>query len=368
MINYRKRDSPITLLNHPNHLKIGRIRGDGGILQKILGIVIFCLMWMTYGWSVNIHDYENYEEFFNESETFITLGVVNIGYNHLNHIFYKLGWTFFEFRILYSLICLVLLFILVKKYSLKPNPVLIIYGVCVFFVDLIQMRNYLAYLICFLSLSYLISPEKYSKTKYTIWIIIASTIHIACIFYLTFIFIPLKKKLNWRYFLIFGLTTTVVIPRIIQYTVNTYGLLIHETLFYYSIFALIPCVAILLGNIFVITIFDSKHSNHICKNLPKSHSVKLGVTQASYLFIYNCNVMFLTLLPLCYMSAVSLRLNRNFFIINLILISNQIIINKYKIKKQNLLILIIYIAFSFIYFEWIKDIFSPIINNNILWN
>ena len=330
--------------------------------SKIFALILFFIMWCIFGWSYDIHDYPNYEETFVNSQSMIELGLVNIGYNYINYFFCSKDWSFFEFRILYSFICIFALFVVIYKYSIRPSIVLILYGITIFFVDLVQMKNFLAYLFCLFGLGYLLDNNIKGKIKYLVCISIAVSIHIATIFYIIFIFTDLQKKIQWKKVFILGLVSSAFLPKVIHTVIIISGLRIHDTLFNYSIFSLIPSTAVLLFNIFVVRYFTNYNP------LPSKFPLfKLGSDKKSVNLIYNINVLCLFLMPLAYLSAVSMRLDRNLVIINLIFILNRIIMNRYRMTYSQSIILIIWMTFNFLYFVFSTGVIGNIISNNYLF-
>lgn len=331
------------------------------VFGAITSMVLFLLMWVIFGWSYDIHDYTNYLDYYIESPSRIKLGFVDIGYNYLNYLFYSAGWTFVNFRIFYSLLCVSLLFNLVYKYSEKPIICLIIYFICIFFVDLVQMRNFFAYLICFNGLQLLNNNVNYGKLKFAILICISITIHIACVFYFVFLIAPIKRKLNWKHILLISALATIILPKIIQLVITILGLNIHDTLFYYSIYALIPGTVIILFNIVIISSFT--HSRYISY---RQTSKLIGFSSYSDNVVYNCNILLLFLMPFLYMSAVSIRLERNFVLINIIYIVNKIVLNRYRVTNSQMILFFVYLIFNYLYFVYSRGIVEGILNNNFI--
>lgn len=317
-------------------------------------------MWLLFGWSYDIYDYSNYYEYFVNSPDLIELGFVNILYNHINYLFFTNEWSFIDFRILYAFVCLSLLYIVAYKYSKLPNVVIILYFICVYFVDIVQMRNFIAYLICFFGFSFLYKSSFTKRLPYALLVALASTIHIATSFYLIFLCASTKKKLPLDKVFILTSIAALFLPKIIELLIKVLGLHIHDTLFYYSIYALIPGTAIILFNILIVSSFSYSKLFYYDRT-----SKLIGYSWKSDNIVYNCNVLLLFLMPFLYMSAVSIRLERNFIIINLIYIINKIARNHFRITNTQMILFLIYIVFNFIYFVYSRDVINGILNNNL---
>ena len=103
----------------------------------------------------------------------------------------------FDFRmfliVTYAAIYIMLSWFVLKNVK-KPNMFLFPYSISVFFIDYLQIRNYIAFSLILIGLHYFIKDNT-SKANmvFIVMVVVASMFHFACIFYLLFL---LVKKVN----------------------------------------------------------------------------------------------------------------------------------------------------------------------------
>lgn len=329
---------------------ITRIR----FIKFVISFALFFFMWILYGWNTYTLDYENYMLKFYDSDVFLNMGLIDIGYSYFNNFFYGMGFSFEEFRIAFSFICLFLLYRIVFTQSLAPLLVLFIYLFSVYSVDLVQMRNLLAYLLCFSFFPLLLNHTVKSKVVYALVVILCSTIHIGILFYLIFIFAKSNKYDTFLFHFVISLLSSFVIPGVLYSVVFMADLRINDYLFTYSYNSFIISIALIVFDIFVVRYFASRE----CVE-------SLFVNEKNYgYFIYNCNLLLLYLIPLTFMNMTFIRLLRNFYLINIIFIVNKLCMLGPKRKVDDYILLCGFIGGAFYFFVWIKNVISPLFQNN----
>src|SRR5699024_6560718 len=87
-----------------------------------------------------------------------------------------------------------LVFSTINRYSPNIQFVYFFYMLYPLFMDAVQMRNYLAFSLVAFSIRYLIEDFKYKRTKYIIFVLLASTIHITSLMYLLLLLTTLKNR------------------------------------------------------------------------------------------------------------------------------------------------------------------------------
>lgn len=112
------------------------------------------------------------------------------------HIFSSLGLSYQFFVMGKALLSCYLLHNIVKKYCGSNPMVLVLYIIYPFFLDIVQIDNFIAYLIVINSLHFLKKFSKQNLINYIISLALASGFHIASVAYLLFILVYLKKKRN----------------------------------------------------------------------------------------------------------------------------------------------------------------------------
>jgi hypothetical protein len=128
----------------------------------------------------------NYEN--NRTDSF------EIGYLLLVKLFKIFGFEYNTFRIILSAIGILLIDQTVNKLLKNKSPFYLLYFIYPFFMDVVQVKNFLAMALFIFSVPYLISGKKIDILKYVMLIISASLIHVTAISYLPLIFFIKKQK------------------------------------------------------------------------------------------------------------------------------------------------------------------------------
>jgi hypothetical protein len=117
----------------------------------------------------------------------------DFGYALVSMIFKFLGFNYEIFRLTWSVIGLVLINLTVKKLLTSSNKFYLVYFIFPFFVDVIQVRNFLAMAIMIFAIPYLLSEKRYDTIKFIGLILVASSLHVIALTY-----IPLVLLLRLR--------------------------------------------------------------------------------------------------------------------------------------------------------------------------
>lgn len=123
----------------------------------------------------------------------------------------KIGLNFYMFRFVCATVSYALIHSTVRKYASNYNYVYLFYMLYAMFMDIEQLRNFIAISIFIYAIRYLVDNDKKSKLKYICFILFATTIHNSLIFYLPFVFISRfdKNKLI-KFAVCFGLIMSAV--------------------------------------------------------------------------------------------------------------------------------------------------------------
>lgn len=161
--------------------------------SKILFMLLLVWMWILFGWNTDNVDYANYVYLYN-TEPSLTEFNYEFGYRLICAAGNMLGLEYQQFLIPISAIGLILIASTIKKYSENPCYVLSLYLITTFFVNVIQIRSFLASAIIIFAIRYLVERSKVNNIIYVTFTLIASTIHFSALFYLAFVFITIIKK------------------------------------------------------------------------------------------------------------------------------------------------------------------------------
>ena len=166
----------------------------GKILYTFLGTFTLALL---MGTSYNMADYENYCGFYASSINFdfdffdyggaLWFGYSrDSGYTLINYYANYSGFNYIEFKTILSLLCMLALSYWVYRLSNNCICFLILYLIYPFFMDVIQIRNYIVEIILFYAL-YDLSQNK-NTIKYVLFVLIAASFHSLALVYLPFAF------------------------------------------------------------------------------------------------------------------------------------------------------------------------------------
>ncbi len=114
------------------------------------------------------------------------IGKASIGWNYLQLLFIRLGFSFESFRIFIGLVGLSLIGYTVYNLTPKYNFVLVLYFIFPFILDVIQIKNFLATSIFIYAFHFI---RKEQKIKPIILFLLAASIHPVTILFLPFLLI-----------------------------------------------------------------------------------------------------------------------------------------------------------------------------------
>lgn len=280
-----------------------------------------------------------------------------IGYMVIMYAISKLGLSYNMFLIIISLISLVLFTSTIKKITNNYTFVILCYSIFPFVYDAIQIRFFFAYSIIVYALNYILFQEKKNIFKYILFVLFASTIHTASIFYLIFLLTSFKfKKIIKISFIIsimltfISLVTNINVVEFLfsifkynEFEKYTNSMLSYQVSVYTSLFVMILMIFFLLL------------VRYIWKNNYSFMTEK----------IYQINLILAVLYPLTLISLDFERLFRPILIINYALIAaNRVVFGKKYLMIVCCIILVLTIRLVPI-FDYVKLLYE---NNNLLGN
>lgn len=283
---------------------------------KIRNIVLFLFLWILAGWNTFNADFSNYEVRYNINY----YSGLEVGYQILCQIFYKLGFSYQGMRITLYFICLAILFHTIKKYTRDPNFAIICYFIFPFFLDVVQTRNMIVSVILVYSLKYLIKDGWKNTLKFIICILLAGSFHVAGYYYLLFLIAKIiKKKKTYLLFCVFSTFFGIIAvysgflekilfilikrKRTLQYLNNKNGL---------SMLFFILLITLIIGTFYYF------YWQYIRCN--KSRILDKNMLAFSDL-LYKLNATILPVLILMIFNSLFFRIIRNFMIVNYIFLS-----------------------------------------------
>lgn len=190
----------------PIELSIYLISICSSILFKKINIIVVALSCMfvilfTYA-PVYIEDYSNYLFAYSQLQT--STGRFEWGYTKISSIFFQNGYSFIDFRLFISIVVVAVLVTAFKLFRSNITLMLCLYFIFPFFIDIIQIRNFVV--VAFLTLGAAILSTDW-KGKYLISItslLIGASFHSIGYFYCfaVIIFFLIERHVNKLLFVI----------------------------------------------------------------------------------------------------------------------------------------------------------------------
>lgn len=197
---------------------LGLIFKRNSLVKYLLISYIFILMaFNTYN-----ADFENYQNMYNAIGNGTYGGwITDFGYVALVNLSNSFELTYADFLITYFAITGLLLLKIVNKYTAYPNAVLSLILLYPLFINIIQLRSFLALLIIIYALQYLAERNFKNIIKFIIAIILATSLHLSSIFFgILFIFF-IRNRTYLIILSILSLVLLIVISPFIVDMINT---------------------------------------------------------------------------------------------------------------------------------------------------
>jgi len=165
---------------------------------RLFSVLLIALLWLLVWGATDNADYRNYKmkyEMISES-----------GYVNEFHVFSEFGFAFLMkiaslmslnysgFLFVVSFVALLLIDSTVVRYCKNTNYVYLLYFVFPFFLNAVQIRNFLAMSLLVFSIRYIVDDYKLKKIRFLVLILFASLIHVSFVVYAPLVFITMKKR------------------------------------------------------------------------------------------------------------------------------------------------------------------------------
>ena len=196
--------------------------------SRIAYLLTACYAWILFGFNTFNLDYANYQARFEGSSGMISEPLFLLMFR----IFRRLGFRYQAFLVLYAAICLILISVVIIKYSPYPAAVLFMYILFPFCYDTVQMRFFLASSIFLLAscllIEYKLRPNLLYVCGFIALVCIAAGFHYSAVFFLAFLVLFLDhKRYGFLQFIIIPLGLIgicVVLPRIFELVGSVIGM------------------------------------------------------------------------------------------------------------------------------------------------
>ena len=166
----------------------------------IVALTSFGILMIIFCFSYHNADYIVYEDLYHalKKTTNYSLEALDIfplvgylrtdyGYVFITKVFYDLGFSYFDYRVITIGVFFVVIFLISKRIVDFPIFVLLLYFIYPVFVDVVQIRNWYVEIFLLAGIYWMASGEKYRNLVFVLFIILAATIHVAALVYLPFV-------------------------------------------------------------------------------------------------------------------------------------------------------------------------------------
>lgn len=187
-------------------------RKAGKVLNSFL--IIPCLLFLIIysGGILDIPDYNVYNNIYNYSSNGIW--TKDIGFGALVFALRKIGLSAYQCRLMYAVIGITVLMLSVRKFLDRKGQYLflILYFVYPYFLDVIQVRNFLAMVFMTLAVSFLLDNTKKNTFLFGIFMLVSASLQKTLLFYIPFIlFYKADKRKATKSVLIIAVTLSALI-------------------------------------------------------------------------------------------------------------------------------------------------------------
>lgn len=173
--------------------------------SSLLVLPIWLLIWVLMGGNSENPDIKNYiYDYSVLTKEWIRNG--EVGYQRLKILAHSVGFSYQYFRLFLYALGLIFLRKGLKQFNTDRPMVYLCYAIALMIIDTTQTYNFVGMSLLVLATSYLTSDSAFSRIKFAICVLLATTFHKAFLFYLPIVFFYNQKLDNRRikrYFYIF---------------------------------------------------------------------------------------------------------------------------------------------------------------------
>lgn len=182
--------------------------------NSIVASIFLLMLMLIFCFSYANADYVPYESLYlalknsndyslEAMDIFPLLGYVrtDYGYVFITKLFYEAGFSYFDFRVIMTGGLLLIIFLIIRRITVIPIFVLLLYFIYPVFFDVIQIRNWCVEISLLVGIYWMASRERYGKLVFILSNVVAMTIHVASFIYLPFlIFYYIRQYKYGKYF------------------------------------------------------------------------------------------------------------------------------------------------------------------------
>lgn len=339
--------------------------GQGSRVLNAL-LIIPCLLFLIIysGGILDIPDYDVYDYIYNYSSDGIWSK--DIGFGAFVFALRKIGLSSFQCRLIYAVIGITVLVLSVRKNLDRKGQYLflILYFIYPFFLDVIQVRNFLAMAFMTLAMSFLIDDKKKSISSIGAFMLVSASLQKTLLFYIPFIlFYKLSKTKAIKGILVIIVILSIIIglnKNLVSTFANFFFINVSDTL---SGSAAFFAVNTRYGWLYMWTIsfFNLAILYYIKKksiNQPSNRNMKIVD------LVFWINIYSLIALPLYVMDTNFFRIYRDLQPLNLIAwitFFRSVTTKHININKKEMILLYIIILLAIFYSVYVTIIIEDLL-------
>ncbi|GEM_PF-1891993 len=337
--------------------------------------LLLIFMWMFFAGNRGNADYENYLVYYNFYSLHIFDGVwysdLEKGFSLLMKLSNFFNLTYSQFLGIYSFIALFLISNSILKYSKLRFITLLLYFSYQFFLDSVQIRNFMLLAIFLFSLRFLVdwysNDKKSSLVKYVLLVIISSQFHITGLFFILPVFFK-RIKLKKMFYIV--TTITIFMFSIKNYILSYFSSALTDTR--YSSYLEEPTT--FAGSLLIIVYVTV--GLYIIKQLHErilEESISINNIVFSELTI-KFNILLILTIFLFSIRPDFIRIDRNILVLNYIVLTlclKPFVISlkpKHLISSALFMVFFMASTYAFLWFSNIEGVIKPLFENNIYFN
>lgn len=325
-------------------------------------IFVFCI-WILSALNYANPDMENYKNLYLVIGQGIRVKSIESGFCLFMAVTNKIGLSYNEFIFIYFTIAILIFIRALSFFEKNLRFVLGLYIIFPLFLDIVQIRNFMAMSIVLFSLRYLMKNNFLNIVLYVIGILIASTFHSIALCYLVFLFF-IKREKKGVFILLIAIGIMVLLlmfPEVLKNAIHIekakrymenflYGTQLHTKILFALYFLFYAYILKLLSN--------------------NTSNVIRGSEYSKVTLVYKISKVMFIFLPILFFDVDFFRIYRNLLPVFNATICNQI---KYLSTENRIFfkcILVIFMLLSFYFFIAIytfEDVFISIMRYNYLW-
>lgn len=317
--------------------------------SKLVFWLILIYICILFGWNYDNPDFGGYQLQYENDEfgrVFFFSG--EIGFDIMCMIGNHFHLSFQQFRILIAFIFYPLFFHIIKTHTKNVSLVASLYFSCFFILDVTQIRNFISFVIVLFAFSKYIKPEFRFRNAvlYSLFVILATTIHFTSFFFLLFLLV--YRKVNWKLIIFLVAGAAVIRTGIYTFLYDNFGKLLTYNEGGMSLLSSISFSVVQVANCFFI--------KYMCNRHMKNNGYKD--------IIIAINIILLGILPFYWDGAIYTRLFRFTAIINILFLADGVFDSKSNRDKLFLCCYSVYFLVMFLLLSLDGFVIRCVFENN----